>query len=158
LVESGLDVPIGQVLVELDLMPAMKAKQQEFIAQRARLLFEAVGQIDGDVGPELAGAHLFREKSALQSLIVVTTARSDNLRTEDLEGLRIELALAVHHRAQHGHTPHIAVVEYLDDFRALVAEAKIRFVEDQRAAERVEGVEDRRDRGRAAREEGLVTE
>jgi hypothetical protein len=74
------------------------------------------------------------KKTAFKSLIVVAAARSDDLRTEYLEGLRIELALAIHHRAQHGQTAHIAIVQNLYDLRPLVAEAEIRLVENERAA------------------------
>ena len=59
---------------------------------------------------------------------------------------------------KHGQAANIAVVEDFDDLRPLVAEAEIGLVEDERAAERVEGVEDRRYRRSAAREEALVAE
>ena len=116
------------------------------------------GQVDGDVGAQLPGAHLFRQKATFETLVVVAAAGGDDLRAEHLERLRIELALAVHHGAQHWQAAHVAVVEDFNDLRPLVAEAKIGLVEDERAAERVEGVEDRRHRRSAAREEALVAE
>ena len=66
--------------------------------------------------------------------------------------------MAVHHSAQDGQASNIAVVEDLDDLCPLVAEAEIRLVEDERAAEGVERVEYGRDRRSPAREEALVAE
>lgn len=50
LIEPRLDRPGGQALIELDLMPPMKAIQQELIAQLTRFLLEAVGKIDRNIG------------------------------------------------------------------------------------------------------------
>ena len=158
MIEPWLDLRIDQALVQLDLMPPMKAVEQELVAELARLVLEALGQVDRNVGPELPRAHLFGQKAAFEALVVVAAAGGDDLGTEHLEGLRIELALPVHHGAQYGQAAHIAVVENLDDLRPLVAEAEIGLVENEGAAERVERVEDRRDRRRAAREEALVAE
>ena len=59
-------------------MPPVEAVEQELIAEIARLLFETVGQIDGNVGTKLAGAHLLCEKPALKRLIVVAATGSDD--------------------------------------------------------------------------------
>ena len=68
---------------------------------------------------------LTRQISSPKSLIFIAAAGGDDLWTEHLGGLRIELALAVHHGAEHGQAAPVAVVQDLDDFRALVAEAKV---------------------------------
>jgi hypothetical protein len=82
-------------------------------------------------------------KSAFEGLVLVTPPRGDNFRSEYVKGLRVELALCVHHRAEHRQTPDVAVVQYLDNLCPLVAEAEIGLVEQQRAFKRVECVEER---------------
>ena len=114
------------------------------------------GKLIGMSWSKLPRSHFLGDETALQTFVVIAAARRHDLGAEDLECLRIELALTVHHGAQDRHAAHIAVVENFDNLRLFVAEAEIGLIQYERAPECIERMEDRRYRRSAAREECLI--
>lgn len=135
-----------------------EAVHQELVPERPRLLLVAVGKADRDIAAERSAAHRLGEKAALKCPVFVHASRGDELGTEHVERPRVEFPVAVHLCAKDRQSLHVAVVEDLDDLGLLVAEAEVALIEDQRAAEGIERVEDRRDGRGAAREDRLVHE
>ena len=158
LVEARLKLGIDQARIQFRFESPVKAIEQELVAQLAGLRFDGLGEIDRDVGAKLARSHFLGDEAALQALVVISATCRHDLGTIDLERLRIEFALPVHHGAQDRHTAHIAVVENLDNIRLRVAEAEIGLIQYQCAAKSVQRMEDRRDRRGAACEKRLVAE
>src|SRR3546814_13683870 len=88
----------------------------------------------------------------------VCSSDLNELRTEHLKCMWVELLIGSHDCPQHGDTPDVAVIEDLDDVSFLVAKAEVGFIDDERPAKGIERVEDRRDGGGTTGEERLVAE
>src|SRR5207253_2144438 len=110
-----------------------------------RLFFVRGRQADRNVVPKRRVAHLLGQEPTLERPIVKGATGRDELRAEDGIGARIELAsLAGHFASKHREALGVALIEDLRDLGALITQAKIGFIDDERPAKGIEDPEERR--------------
>jgi hypothetical protein len=141
LIQAGLDLGVDERVAGVPLAIILEPKQEQLVPQRERVGLERLGQRDRNVRPHPALPHFLGETPALERAILKKFARRDEFRTEDRIRGRIVFMFARQLTAQDRKAARIAVVQNLHDFGALVAEAKITFVNHQRAAKRIQDAE-----------------
>src|ERR1700683_4295086 len=125
----------------------------------ARFFLMLWRQADWNVVPQRAAPGLLGEAPTFQSPILEKTARGNELGTIDLVSAGIEFAtLAGGFASQHGETLGVTIVQDFDYLGAFIGKSEVPFVDDKRAAERVQDPEERRNGRSPGSEDRLVAE
>ena len=100
LVEARLDLGCDDARIGCDRKPVHQPEMQQLVAKLQRFPLQTVRKMDRDARSQWPLARLLGQEPALKRPVLERFPHADDLRSIDMEGMRIELLGAGHDRAQ----------------------------------------------------------